>query len=1364
MKLHFIRHGNWGIVSGTELRPKLDQKEEVDKFERRNAGALADLLLCLTGKIRDLALEYDNVSEAWQVVTQLCGVKEENELQAVEEEIEQLKFEDTALSLLSTLKALYTKLEKLGGKATSNQKTLRLLRLLPEKYESFVIDVKTDKCLRERSGMYDFDKVAERLQQRALVLGETVREKAKSKTKTKKEDKNVVLKAKTEPRGLKCFGCGQRGHTRKHCPNCFNCGEAGHVRRDCPNVKNGQSTKRQVKVGKRRGGRRKPQKPASDESSSDESEESDSLASFPILMCKKGRKTSEAEGSDTVVNGNSHVLQFCLDSAASLHCTSSRQGLRNTRKLEKPYMIETLSSLVMVSEVGDVHGTLRDGTPIVLKDVAYDEKLRESFVLSTAALTNEKWSVDLREKHADIRKPNGKLFARVKKGEADLYWVDIVVAAEKAKVCQALGRDQLWHYRLGHPAYSTLQQLQRKGTANGLGTVKFQRDKYCDPCAEAKLSNKKVPKKTSVHKFEACRPLEKIHLDTAGPFPRGGNEGFKWFVHIVDDFSRYKWVYCVTKKRHIARVVIMWMRKLQRVTDSKIRNVKCDNGTEFLNKTVKEFLETEGIVLDTSAPGLPALNGAVERANRTVEEGMMTLLLAAGLKKWYWPFAVKTFVYLNNRMPTRTNADWRSPYQVLWGRKPDLSHCRIFGSKGYALDGRKAKKCSPSAKPAMLLGYHPNNRTYVVKWLSSGRVGVARSARWNEEAVVQKKKCTPRVRVSPTKRPDYYKLLELLDKPASEGQAGGQESVSDVEEAGDYSSEVGLGACDTASSGAVEDLSSTVSQVDDSEDVPNFCDVNEAHVVSGKRTRKPVQRYAPEGRSRALKTIVRLSKLQPPKKFSEIEHRDDGADWLSAYKKEIQSLEDVGGFEVIRRKEVPEGAQVLKILELFTEKHDGRKKCRIVVRGDLERGSKSKENYSPTADGTSIRLVAGLAASKGWPLRQLDVSTAYLYGRTSEPIFVELPEGHPKRDGRSMVYKTFSSVYGLKRAPKIWNGTLHKFLLSLGFKNCPVERCLYRRRDFYLLVYVDDLLYTARSMKEIREFEEKIGSKFKVRIEKEVTKFVGYEFEVTEGSVKLKQEAYIKKLVEAFGLEDGKSYETPMQSNLDLEKNNGKPLEDRQLYQGLLGALLFVNLGTRPEISFAVNQLSRMAKNPTITHLKLLKRVARYLKGSAGLGLEFKRAKEVELSLYVDSSWANSAGRKSIFGFTVLLNGTPVAFRSKQQSIVALSTTEAEYVGLCGAVRELLYVRNLLRFLGVRMKHPLRVMNDNQAALKIGENLSSVSRTKHIELKYFFVQDLVEEEKIKLEYVPTEDMVADIFTKALDKIKFRAFRDQMLTE
>ena len=200
--------------------------------------------MCLTGKIRDLALEYDNVSEAWEVVTQLCGVAEENELQSVEEEIEQLKFEDTALSLLSTLKALYAKLEKLGGKATNNQKTLRLLRLLPASYESFVIDVKTDRALRGRSGEYNFDKVADKLQQRALALGETVREQKKSKVKTKKEEKSVVLKAETKTKEPICPSCEKKGHTRQTCRNCFSCDEPGHTRRDCPKVKKGGSSKR----------------------------------------------------------------------------------------------------------------------------------------------------------------------------------------------------------------------------------------------------------------------------------------------------------------------------------------------------------------------------------------------------------------------------------------------------------------------------------------------------------------------------------------------------------------------------------------------------------------------------------------------------------------------------------------------------------------------------------------------------------------------------------------------------------------------------------------------------------------------------------------------------------------------------------------------------------------------------------------------------------------------------------------------------------------------------------------------------------------------------------------------------------------
>ena len=144
----------------------------------------------------------------------------------------------------------------------------------------------------------------------------------------------------------------------------------------------------------------------------------------------------------------------------------------------------------------------------------------------------------------------------------------------------------------------------------------------------------------------------------------------------------------------------------------------------------------------------------------------------------------------------------------------------------------------------------------------------------------------------------------------------------------------------------------------------------------------------------------------------------------------------------------------------------------------------------------------------------------------------------------------------------------------------------------------------------------------------------------------------------------------------------------------------------------------------------------------------------MRLELFVDSSWANGPNRKSMFGFLVMLNDVPVSFRTKRQSIFALSTTEAEYIGLCEGIKELMFVWNMLKFLGVQVKEPLVVYNDNQGAINIGNDLSSVSRTKHIEMKYFFVQELVENGKITLKYIQTKDMLADILTKPLGKNAF----------
>ena len=886
-----------------------------------------------------------------------------------------------------------------------------------------------------------------------------------------------------------------------------------------------------------------------------------------------------------------------------------------------------------------------------------------------------------------------------------------------------------------------LKKLKQRNTVKGLGSLKFSEDDWCEACASTKLTNKAIPKETEVHRFVPRGPVEKLHVDTAGPFPAGGAHKFKYFVLIVDEFSKYKWLYCVTSKSYIPKVLVEFLKRIQNLTKRRVCQVKCDNGTEFVNSTVQSYCAKTGVDMETSAPGTPQLNGTVERGNRTVTEGLMAMLAGSSLSKWYWPFAAKTFVYLNNRVPTRT-LEWVTPYTVMWGKKPDVSHLRVFGSRGFALDGtKKQKKLQQRARPALCLGYNTNMRTYVVKWLDTGRVGVARTGRWNETAMF----CVTPYTVAETARkvrrsladqqqPDFVELFNML--PAVTEEDENEQHVEAV-------------------------------QVTSQDDTPQHGEgikskIDVANILRTKRSRRKPDRFEPPETATARKAIVKMSKLRDPLSFDELQYREDKELWSRSYQREIDSLEKVGQFEVIDRGDVPEGQQVLPVLELFKEKSDGRRKTRIVVRGDLQHDEAS-DVYSPTANATAVRLVTGLAAAQNWKLRQLDVSTAYLYGRTSEPTYIELPKGHAKRDGHKKVYKTWSSVYGLKEAPKIWYETLTGFLVQLGFQKCPVEKCLFYKQDFYLLVYVDDILYSGRFEKDVQHFEEKIRAKFEVRIEPEVTKFVGFEVKVEEDFVKLSHGNYIRKLVESFGLKNAKTFETPMQANLDVARNNGRMLEDPKLFQALLGAVLYLNTTTRPDISFAVNRLSRHAQSPSVTHLVLLKRIVRYLKTCPDLGVKFHRTETMALELFVDSSWANGEKRKGIFGYAVLLNGSPVAYKTKQQSVVALSSTEAEYIGMCEAVKELMAVKNLLQFLEVKVKKPFTVYNDNQGALFIGKNLASVSRTRHVEMKYYFVQDLVEKKEIQLVYMKTTDMIADVFTKALGRVKFQEFREKLVS-
>jgi hypothetical protein len=210
-------------------------------------------------------------------------------------------------------------------------------------------------------------------------------------------------------------------------------------------------------------------------------------------------------------------------------------------------------------------------------------------------------------------------------------------------------------------------------------------------------------------------------------------------------------------------------------------------------------------------------------------------------------------------------------------------------------------------------------------------------------------------------------------------------------------------------------------------------------------------------------------------------------------------------------------------------------------------------------------------------------------------------------------------------------------------------------------------------------------------------------------------------------------------------------------YRGIIGSLLYSSLGTRPDIAYAVAALSRFNNNPGPKHWKYAKSILRYLKGSATMGLVYKSQgpKKLQIEIFSDSDWGSNADdRKSISGFIVHINGNPVSWTSRTQKSTALSSCEAEFMALSEAMREALWLRQLLIEVGIGFIQPITIRVDNQSAIKLAENPVQHQRSKHIDIRYMRIQEEIKNGNIKVLYVPTGDNIADLLTKSATYVQF----------
>jgi Reverse transcriptase (RNA-dependent DNA polymerase)/Pol polyprotein, beta-barrel domain/Integrase core domain len=530
----------------------------------------------------------------------------------------------------------------------------------------------------------------------------------------------------------------------------------------------------------------------------------------------------------------------------------------------------------------------------------------------------------------------------------------------------------------------------------------------------------------------------------------------------------------------------------------------------------------------------------------------------------------------------------------------------------------------------------------------------------------------------------------------------------------------------------------------------------------------------------ALAALV--SEGNEPRTYKQALRCADAPKWESAMKEELASLERLGTWQIVPRPKNarPITARWVYKLKLGSDNQPVRYKARLVARGFQQtHGVDYDETFAPVVKLKSLKLVLALAAAQDLEVKQIDFDTAFLNAELSHEVYMELPEGSNYPPGT--VCKLLKSIYGLKQAGHDWHVALRELLLELGYQQLECDKCVFIKRTkdgrmIILPLYVDDTLAV------YHKADETIWLADKTRIAKRYAiKDIGdcewiLNMKVTRDrqarTLTLSQEAYIRRVLETFQHDQCKPLSNPS-VDADLfappAGTDETPLDKRQQthYQSIVGSLLYAALTTRPDIAYAVNELGRFNAQATQFHLTAAHHVLRYLAGTANRGLSFSlhgSPTDIKPEIFVDASWANDLEtRRSTSGLVVKLNGNVVAWASKKQKTVALSSTEAEYMAASEAACEALWLRTWIHEV-FRVEVPVAIHCDNQSAIALSKNDTFHQRTKHIDNRYHFIRERVAWGHIKLQFIPTEQQEADILTKRFSNgRRFALLRDRLMT-
>ena len=972
----------------------------------------------------------------------------------------------------------------------------------------------------------------------------------------------------------------------------------------------------------------------------------------------------------------------------------------------------------------------------------------------------------------------------------------------------------LWHHRLGHVGMeATRQFIKSMPGVQPLTTTTLSR---CEPCILGKHARHPNPSST---RPRTTTLLELIHCDVCGPFPVETPHGKRYLIIFLDDCSSALNLDLLASKDQAFDAWCLVQAKWERKLGLKVQRFRCDGGGELAGGSHRfaAQLEAQGIVRDVTPPYEHWKNGRVERVMRTLQGRILSMLVAAQLPLTYWGEAALTAAYLFNLTVTSTLPSGVTPFEMFHGCKPDVSHLRVWGVRCFAhvpveLQGKLGVK----SRECLFMGYPPSQRGYRVRdvqthhFFTSGSVifdeNIPYRARHEVNADVDYSTLPlgedplpevpsppatpprshsptavpprpPKVRIMRSPRPQRTRVLTEAGKAYARQMLEAKEHLAQLRDAAakraDIRSAVPEDTAPSSSSdpaGLSEPMETTSAEPPESAnavcvsldpaaylDQDNQC-VCEAALLS---IRSDIPRN-PLG--------VDYDMSVPPATHREATARSDAAQWLEVEQKELSMLKNMG---VYQEELLPDGRKAIgcrwvfefKLVEGGSPIH----KARLVAQGFSQVAFVDyNATFAPVVKSVSVRLLAVHATLNDWHLETFDATRAFLWGDLTRVIYMRCPPGYtPSLPGA--VWRLLKSLYGLKQASRVWYKLLRKVLETLGFIRSDFDHALFIFNRLWsdvqvhclVAMHVDDGLAGCNHLSFLIHIKAEIRKAFGIKDLGPVKCFLGVQFERNQSTRELwlHQSLYIDTLLAEYGMVDCNSVATPLDPQHPLGLESDTTVASPNLvesYQRLVGSLLFLQMCTRPDLSFAVLLLSQHCASPLPRHFAAARRVLRYLKGTKDLRLRYGGSSaHLPLSGLSDADWAgDKISRASTSAFVWSLAGGPVSWSSKKQSCVALSTAEAEYVALTRAVQEGIWIRNSLLAMDLPCPSSLSISTDNLAAKSLAENDSSHGRAKHIDIRYHFIRSHVESGLFVISHVSGSANSADLLTKALSRPVF----------